>query len=106
MKKTTRTLSIVLLAASLGLGSKMGDAATYDDAANITTEGKVKILKLTLQTQSFLTRRIQEMRLLPKNQPILIRDFLRINYVSNFDFGQIQNVSRAIEQKRGSIMCG
>ena len=96
MKKTTRTLSIVLLAASLGLGSKMGDAATYDDAANITT----------LQTQSFLTRRIQEMKLLPKNQPILIRDFYGSTMYQTLILVRFKMSHVRLNKKHGSIMCG
>ena len=99
MKKTTRTLSIVLLAASLGLGSKMGDAATYDDAANITTEGKVKILENDSSNPVVPDPENPGNEVTPEEPTNPYPGLLRINYVSNFDFGQIQNVSRAIEQK-------
>ena len=99
MKKTTRTLSIVLLAASLGLGSKMGDAATYDDAANITTEGKVKILENDSSNPVVSDPENPGNEVTPEEPTNPYPGLLRINYVSNFDFGQIQNVSRAIEQK-------
>lgn len=99
MKKTTRTLSIVLLAASLGLGSKMGDAATYDDAANITTEGKVNILENDSSNPVVPDPENPGNEVTPEEPTNPYPGLLRINYVSNFDFGQIQNVSRAIEQK-------
>ncbi|TPR55076.1 WxL domain-containing protein [Enterococcus sp. OL5] len=99
MKKTTRTLTAALVLGSLGLGSVIGHAADYEDATNVTTEGRVTILENDTNDPVVPDPENPEEEVTPEEPTNPHPGLLRINYVSNFDFGQIKNVSRAIEQE-------
>lgn len=99
MKKTTLTLTAALVLGSLGLGTTMGHAADYEDATNVTTEGRVTILENDSNNPVIPDPENPGEEVDPEEPTNPHPGLLRINYVSNFDFGNIKNDSRAIVQE-------
>jgi hypothetical protein len=99
MKKTILTLTAALVLGSLGVGTTIGHAADYEDATNVTTEGRVTILENDSNDPVIPDPENPDEEVDPEGPTNPHPGLLRINYVSNFDFGNIKNVSRAIEQE-------
>lgn len=99
MKKNNLILLTALLTTSLGIGTGISYAATYEDATKVTTEGKVTILENDSSNPVVPDPENPDNELTPEEPTNPHPGLFRINYVSNFDFGQIKNVSHAIEQK-------
>lgn len=96
MKKTTLTLAASVLMGSIGLGALTGHAADYEDALNATSEGAVTIVENDLPDDTIPDPENPDQELDPETPVNPNPGQLRINYVSNFDFGKIKNTSGAM----------
>ncbi|EAE0774370.1 WxL domain-containing protein, partial [Listeria monocytogenes] len=101
MKKTTITIAAALLAGSMGLGTLISQAAEveYEDATNARTEGTVIILENDSSNPVIPDPENPGEEVDPEVPVNPHPGRLRINYVSNFDFGKIPNISSEIVQE-------
>lgn len=99
MKKTTWTLAATVLLGMIGSGSVMAQAAEYEEANKVTTEGTITILEND-STDPVIPDPEDPDKPIDPEEPVNPNPgLLRINYVSNFDFGKIKNVSNEIVQE-------
>lgn len=99
MKKTIWTLSTALLLGNIGLGAVTTYATDYEDAKTAKTEGTISILENNSTDPVIPDPENPEEEIDPEEPTNPHLGQLRINYVSNFDFGAIKNVSNEIVQK-------
>lgn len=99
MKKTKFTLLTVLLMGTIGFRVNTVFAADYDGATNVNTEGSVTILE-NITTDPVIPDPDNPGEEIEPEVPTNPHEGqLRINYISNFDFGKIKNVSSEIVQQ-------
>ncbi|MBE9897095.1 WxL domain-containing protein [Enterococcus casseliflavus] len=89
--------SIVLLG-SMSIGLETGQTAEYDSATSAITEGKITILENDSPDPDITDPEDPEEPVEPEDPTNPNLGTLRINYISNFNFGEIENVSREINQ--------
>lgn len=99
MKKNKLQIALTAgLLLGLGLGTPTSYAADYEDATKVTTEGKVTILENDSPDPIIPDPDNPGIDVVPEVPTNPHPGLLRINYVSNFDFGKIKNVSSEIVQ--------
>lgn len=99
MKKTILTLSTALLLGNIGVGALTVYAADYEDEKTVKTEGIISIKENDSADPVIPDPENPEEIIDPEEPTNPHPGLLRINYVSNFDFGAIKNVSNEINQK-------
>ncbi len=98
MKK--QLLSAVLVAGTIGMAGVNAYAVEYQDATNATTEGKITILENEDSTDPVIPDPEDPGEEVEPEGPVNPNTGkLRINYISDFDFGSIKNISSQIVQQ-------
>lgn len=97
MNKTTWTL-VALLVGGMSVGTMTSRAAEYEDATKVKTESTVTIVENDSPDAVIPDPDDPSKEVVPESPVNPNPGQLRINYVSNFDFGKIKNTSGEIVQ--------
>ncbi|MBW9323979.1 WxL domain-containing protein [Enterococcus casseliflavus] len=91
-------MAAIVLLGSIGIGVESGKATEYESATNAITEGKITILENDSPDPEIPDPEDPDEPVDPLDPTNPNPGKLRINYISNFDFGEIKNISSEINQ--------